>query len=168
VPDFCIKLLNKTTQQPPYLESLPTMIHSTLQRTATALLSLSLVTATPIFSTISLAQSAPTRIAFRDAGSWADPFISPLADRGIISGFQDQTFRPEALVNRAQFAVMLVKAFPTMSVIRGSQRFADVPSNYWAASLNQAVSLDLSNLSVGKKRLARSFGGSTIAPIRDH
>jgi hypothetical protein len=134
VPYSRIKFHNKTTQQPPYLESLPSMIHSTLQRTATALLSLSLVTATPIFSTISLAQSAPTRIAFRDAGSWADPFIGPLADRGIISGFQDQTFRPEALVNRAQFAVMLVKAFPTMGVIRGSQRFADVPSNYWAAA----------------------------------
>lgn len=109
------------------------MIHSTLQRTATALLSLTLVTATPLLSTISLAQSAPARVAFRDAGSWADPFIGPLADRGIISGFQDQTFRPEALVSRAQFAVMLVKAFPTMSLVRPSQRFADVPTNYWAA-----------------------------------
>lgn len=134
------------------------MTHPAMQRSATAIISLALLLITPLTSTISLAdddddddddsnrrprmsqdddfnrRSRTGRVSFRDAGSWADPFITPLADRGIISGFQDQTFRPEALVSRAQFAVMLVKAFPNMTVIRSSQRFVDVSTTYWAAS----------------------------------
>ncbi|MGG6268373.1 S-layer homology domain-containing protein [Leptolyngbya sp. AN03gr2] len=64
---------------------------------------------------------------------WAAPFIQPLVDRGIIRGFQDGNFRPNDPVTRAQFAVMVGKAFDRPTV-RNAIRFTDVPTNYWAAS----------------------------------
>lgn len=64
---------------------------------------------------------------------WARPFIEGLAQRNIIRGFPDGTFRPEQGVTRAEFAVMLQTAFPR-SGIRPYVPFVDVPANFWAAS----------------------------------
>lgn len=78
--------------------------------------------------------------SFSDVKSdyWATPFIQPLVDRGIIRGFQDGRFRPNDPVTRAQFAVMVGKAFDRPTV-RNAIRFTDVPSNYWAAKDIQAA-----------------------------
>ncbi len=62
-------------------------------------------------------------------GHWAEEFINALADRGVISGFPDGSFRPEAPVTRAQFAAML-RAF-NRSQVRSAINFADVPVGYW-------------------------------------
>ncbi|MBZ8181353.1 S-layer homology domain-containing protein [Oscillatoria salina] len=69
---------------------------------------------------------------FRDVPSsyWAKDFIEELADRGVIAGFPDGTFRPEAPVTRAQFASM-VAAFNEPQE-RSAITFRDVASNYWA------------------------------------
>jgi hypothetical protein len=64
------------------------------------------------------------------AGYWAQPFIQELAQRGVIQGFPDGSFRPEAPVTRAQFAAMLRQAFDRPTV-RQPINFVDVPSNYW-------------------------------------
>ena len=71
---------------------------------------------------------------FSDISSdyWARGFIQELANRGVISGFPDGTFRPNDPVTRAQYAAMVRQAF-RRSAIREPQRFVDVPSNYWAA-----------------------------------
>ncbi|MCD8485695.1 MAG: family 10 glycosylhydrolase [Desertifilum sp.] len=71
---------------------------------------------------------------FRDLEThWARTPIEALAARGIISGFPDQTFRPNDPISRAQFAALIQKAFP-----RPQQRpyvaFTDVPANHWAAN----------------------------------
>lgn len=64
-------------------------------------------------------------------GHWAKPYIEALATKGIISGFEDATFRPREAVNRAQFAVIISKAFsPTAQ--RPAMNFADVRNNFWA------------------------------------
>lgn len=88
-----------------------------------------------VISAPSFAQTATT---FTDVQSdyWAAQFIQQLAQRNIIAGFPDGSFRPQAPVTRAQFAAMINKAFPK-NQIRQSPRFSDVRSNYWAASAIQ-------------------------------
>ncbi|MBD2179898.1 family 10 glycosylhydrolase [Planktothrix sp. FACHB-1355] len=64
---------------------------------------------------------------------WARLFIEGLVQRGIVSGFPDKTFRPNQAMTRAEFAAIVVKAFP----IPGKRKyvpFVDVGSNYWAAA----------------------------------
>jgi len=64
--------------------------------------------------------------------------ILALVNRGLIKGFPDATFRPNALMNRAEFASLLVKAFnPAPSPARFN--FSDVPANFWARDAIQQV-----------------------------
>lgn len=69
------------------------------------------------------------------SGYWASPFIQALAERNVITGFPDNTYRPNQPVTRAEFAVLIQKAFnpsPVRQVSAGG--FRDVPANYWAAA----------------------------------
>jgi S-layer homology domain len=88
-----------------------------------------------VISAPSVAQTATT---FTDVQSdyWASQFIQRLAQRGIIAGFPDGSFRPQAPVTRAQFAAMLNKAFQKNTIRQGT-RFSDVRSNYWASTAIQ-------------------------------
>ncbi|MBD2579079.1 S-layer homology domain-containing protein [Oscillatoria sp. FACHB-1406] len=72
---------------------------------------------------------------FRDVSDsyWAADFIQQLVQRGVIAGFPDGTFRPDAPVTRAQYSAMLRKAF-NKGKIRDKVSFVDVPSTYWAMS----------------------------------
>ncbi len=45
------------------------------------------------------------------AGNWAEKNIEKLVEMGVISGYPDETFRPNSSITRAEFATMLVKAF---------------------------------------------------------
>lgn len=65
---------------------------------------------------------------------WAHPFIQALAEKNIIAGFPDGSFRPNEPVNRAEFAAMVQKAFNQNQIRQLTAEFKDVPSNYWAAS----------------------------------
>lgn len=76
---------------------------------------------------------AQSRFSDISADYWAGEFIQELADRGVISGFPDGSFRPNDPVTRAQFAAMVSQAF-RRSATRGTVSFADVPSSYWAAA----------------------------------
>lgn len=65
---------------------------------------------------------------------WAQPFIQSLAEKEIIVGYRDGTFKPEKAVNRDEFAAMIRKAFNqnTVKEIQSGSVFEDVPENYWA------------------------------------
>lgn len=67
---------------------------------------------------------------------WAQPFIKSLADRNIVTGYPDNTFRPLKAVNRDEFAAILQKAFNQKSErqIASGSTFKDVPTGYWAAA----------------------------------
>ena len=68
------------------------------------------------------------------ADYWARPFIQSLAEKGIVAGYPDGTFRPRQAVDRDEFAAMIRQAFDRARVInipRGST-FSDVPQGYWA------------------------------------
>ncbi len=63
---------------------------------------------------------------------WARPFIEALAQRGIISGFPNGTFRPNESITRSHFAAIINKAFNRPKK-RQYITFIDVASNNWAA-----------------------------------
>ncbi|MGD1855888.1 MAG: S-layer homology domain-containing protein [Leptolyngbyaceae cyanobacterium] len=74
---------------------------------------------------------------FRDVvGHWAAPFIDAMAEAELVKGFFDGSFRPDALVTRAEFAALVIATFPTTD---GSSRrfkaFRDVAADFWARSV---------------------------------
>ncbi len=74
-----------------------------------------------------------SQVNFSDISQhWARPFIQRLQTQGIINGFQDSTFRPDKDLTRAEFATILVAAFPT-PIKRNYIPFKDVQPNFWAA-----------------------------------
>lgn len=69
---------------------------------------------------------------------WAYPFIEALSQRGLITGVNDGTFKPDEPVNRAQYAALL------SGLLRNSQQgeipFSDVPANFWGSeAIDEAV-----------------------------
>ncbi|MFK8185923.1 MAG: S-layer homology domain-containing protein [Phormidesmis sp.] len=64
---------------------------------------------------------------------WASPCISVLAQKQLISGYPNGKFRPQATVSRAEFAAILQKAFPEVSVNQAPPVFKDVSDVYWAS-----------------------------------
>jgi uncharacterized lipoprotein YddW (UPF0748 family) len=69
---------------------------------------------------------------------WARLFIETLAQRGIVSGFPNRTFRPNTSMTRAEFAAIIAKAF-TKPAKRKYVGFVDVPSTHWAAPVIKQV-----------------------------
>jgi uncharacterized lipoprotein YddW (UPF0748 family) len=65
---------------------------------------------------------------------WARLFITALAQRGIVSGLPNGTYRPDNSLTRAEFAAIIAKAFPTVTKKRQYIPFVDVPTDYWAAA----------------------------------
>jgi hypothetical protein len=69
---------------------------------------------------------------------WAKNFITEIVKMGIMDGFPNGTFKPDAPVTRAQFAAMLYRAndeeYWDKPDIRDSVDFDDVSSRYWAAT----------------------------------
>ncbi|MBP1966130.1 endo-1,4-beta-xylanase [Paenibacillus aceris] len=62
-------------------------------------------------------------------GHWAEKGIQALVKAGVIDGYQDGSFRPEAVVTRAEFVSMIVRAFHLTAT--GGADFADTGS-HWA------------------------------------
>jgi uncharacterized lipoprotein YddW (UPF0748 family) len=67
---------------------------------------------------------------------WARSFIEALAQRGVVNGFPNGTFRPNNSMTRAEFAAIIAKAFPHL-LKRSYVGFTDVPSSHWAAAVIQ-------------------------------
>jgi hypothetical protein len=67
---------------------------------------------------------------------WARPYIEALAQRGIVKGFRDKTFRPNEPLTRAQFAAQLQKAFD-QKVVMDAPSYRDVSNKFWASSAIQ-------------------------------
>lgn len=70
------------------------------------------------------------------SGHWAANFIVQLANANLIRGFADGTFRPNALIKRAEYAALLVKAFDTAPQ-QAAKTFSDVPADFWASAVIQ-------------------------------
>ncbi len=91
---------------------------------------------------------------FTDLGnhSWAEDAINTLAADGIIKGTSASTFAPAANITRADFALLLVRAFKLSS--DNAENFADVTaSDYFAPELAIARNTGIVN-GIGDNKFA--------------
>ena len=94
-------------------------------------MSKSLVKYVFIFTAIFLGlNSLNVSSAFSDMGTehWAFEIVNSMYEKGIISGFEDNTFRPQEYVTREQFASILVKIL-NLDTATNSVKFEDVEDN---------------------------------------
>jgi hypothetical protein len=69
------------------------------------------------------------QITFTDlAGHWAEPEITGLVKRNVITGYPDRTFKPEQTITRAEFAVVLARALNLPAIENSALEFADAAS----------------------------------------
>jgi hypothetical protein len=90
-------------------------------------------------------QSGSDQPTFSDiAGHWAASDIIKAAQSGIVSGYVNGTFKPNSVVTRAEFVVMLMKALEPQEVA-ARLTFADsVKIGAWAQqAVEQAVQLGI-------------------------
>ncbi len=96
---------------------------------------------------------------------WGYNAISSLSGKGIVSGYPDGTFKPDAPITRAEFATMMVKALGlNTGIINGviiplgsetTGMFTDVTPNSWCYGyVNDAA----------VARLVSGMGDNTFAP----
>lgn len=74
-------------------------------------------------------------------GHWAEAAIDTLNSQGIIAGFPEGTFLPDAPVTRAEFAAMVNKAFSDRAPIRSGQDFPDTTAHWASGAIRQANAL---------------------------
>ncbi len=93
-------------------------------------------------------QEAPAvnnTVKFNDLSSvsWAESYINDLASKGIVNGYNDGTFKPNAAVKRCDFVVMLAKA---LDLPAGSDNFSDVSADaYYASAVSAAKAAKIVN-----------------------
>lgn len=79
-------------------------------------------------------------VAFSDIQNhWANACISQMRPRNLVTGYPDGTFRPNGTLTRAEFAVLMMNAFPNAPIKRGGMAFSDVPTTHWAHRAIQAA-----------------------------
>jgi parallel beta-helix repeat protein len=82
--------------------------------------------------------TVPTPLFTDIQGHWAAEFIQRLASQNLVSGFEDGSFKPDAKINRAQYAAIVARALNPTSR-REAIQFPDVPADFWAkAAIEQA------------------------------
>lgn len=62
---------------------------------------------------------------------WARPFIDALSAREIVNGFPGNSFRPDQLVTRAEYAALVQEAFDK-NPGESKTIYKDIPSKFWA------------------------------------
>ncbi|MGF1522891.1 MAG: S-layer homology domain-containing protein [Leptolyngbyaceae cyanobacterium] len=99
-----------------------------------------------------IVQPDTTQTLFSDlAGHWAANFVRGLAEANLVRGMSDGRFAPDAPMNRAQFAALIVNAFQPQPT-RPATPFSDVPTDFWghAAIQNAYQSEFMSGFPDGK------------------
>ena len=78
-------------------------------------------------------EDPPVNKRFVDLGgySWAEESIYALVERGVVKGTSETTYSPANPVTRADFAILLVRAFGLTG--SGGESFADVPASAYYA-----------------------------------
>lgn len=80
------------------------------------------------------------------SGHWAEGYIYDLYNRGIINGYSDGTFKPEAKIRRSEIVTMLTKALNNQNPVTEAVTFTDVKSktDHWSYDfIRKAVAMDI-------------------------
>lgn len=103
-----------------------------------------------VLSAVMLAAALPSAFAaYTDAPEYADYYQSALRlqDLGVISGYEDGTFRPDSSITRAEFTKIVVCMMDKETEARAAMStsgFFDVPQGSWAAPyINYAVQKEI-------------------------
>ncbi|CAM4183657.1 S-layer homology domain-containing protein [Saccharibacillus endophyticus] len=69
-------------------------------------------------------------------GSWASTVVGPAAASGIMTGYGDGTFKPNASITRGELAAALSKLLPQSGLDASGQAagFSDLAASHWAAT----------------------------------
>ena len=89
----------------------------------------SVTTPAPTTGTGSL--PALTFTDFNDS-HWAYPYVQHMVSLGIITGYPDNTFRPDDPFSRAAFAKLLALSFDLPSYSGSEVIYSDIPATHWA------------------------------------
>ena len=76
----------------------------------------------------------PTTFPDVSDSNWAYPYISGLAEKGVVSGFNDGNFYPDRNVTRAEFVKMLAGCLNAETTGCRNEHFSDLASAAWAES----------------------------------
>ncbi|WP_169834463.1 S-layer homology domain-containing protein [Paenibacillus donghaensis] len=77
------------------------------------------------------AKAQPAAVKFTDTTShWAAATVDIFIKLGVVNGYKDGTFHPNASITRAEFATIIAKVFDLSSTVTGSE-LTDI-SGHWA------------------------------------
>ncbi|WP_115994636.1 S-layer homology domain-containing protein [Cohnella lupini] len=99
----------------------------------------------------------PSSSVFKDTGSnWAAGYIGSLAEKGVVTGYKDGSFKPDAAITRAELVAIIGRVLNLSALATDARAdFTDVSDDYWAAStIEQAYSA----------KLVKGTSSSTFAP----
>ena len=77
-----------------------------------------------------------------DAGDWYNNAVATMANAGVINGYEDGAFRPDAPITRAEFAAMAVRFYESEAEI-DHDVFSDIGSSWARDEINLAHALDI-------------------------
>jgi len=70
---------------------------------------------------------------------WANDIITKMSDKGIINGYEDGTFRPDDILNRAEFATIMTKVLNLDNRVYLESSYTDVKTEDWEHNFAEAV-----------------------------
>lgn len=73
------------------------------------------------------------------SGDWFNVTVSSLAQMGVIAGYEDGSFRPNAPITRAEFAAIATRFFAERGVTYNEGLFADITGDEWFADVVAAA-----------------------------
>ena len=78
-------------------------------------------------------------------GFWAYGQIDKLSNDEFISGFSDNTFRPNSQITRAEYCALIIKAIGQEKIpIETMYTFEDLPNTHWSwGYVQRAINLDI-------------------------
>ena len=89
------------------------------------------------------AEAGGNAVAFSDLnGHWAKDVIAAVSQAGILSGYEDGTFRPDQPLTRAEAVTIMNKLLGRGINTEAPQKWADVPATHWAYGHIQEASAD--------------------------
>jgi hypothetical protein len=102
----------------------------TMKRKLLRVLVSKLLIACLVFSSLGVAFAATVATTTDIKGHWAETQISAWIEKGFIKGYEDNSFKPDNSITRAEFMALVNRSFGFTDEAQIS--FSDVASSYWA------------------------------------